>query len=127
MPRHKQGQCADRRLVPLYLARLHAMICLDPNALAEVNKLEAAFRKFGLVDPMHRMRALKSTITLATSFAFKLPFLAALALVALILSSTPGPVKAAQVEFDDASVADLEAAMKSGALSSEKLVKLCLA
>ena len=35
--------------------------------------------------------------------------------------------RAATVDFDDASVADLEAAMAAGTFSSEKLVQLCLA
>ncbi len=37
------------------------------------------------------------------------------------------PARAASVEFDDASVAELQAAMKAGTLTSEKLVQLCLA
>ena len=36
------------------------------------------------------------------------------------------PARAASVEFDDASVAELQAAMKAGTLTSEKLVQLCL-
>ncbi len=37
------------------------------------------------------------------------------------------PARAASVEFDDASVADLQAAMAAGTLTSEKLIELCLA
>ncbi len=37
------------------------------------------------------------------------------------------PARAASVQFDDASVAELQAAMKAGALTSEKLVQLCIA
>ena len=49
-----------------------------------------------------------------------------LAAVSTVMGSV-GPVAAAPVEFDQASITQLEAAMASGKLSSEKLVQLCLA
>jgi amidase len=54
---------------------------------------------------------------------FKRRLLAGLALGALLAA----PARAATVEFDDASVADLQAAMAAGTFTSEKLIELCLA
>ena len=42
------------------------------------------------------------------------------------LLATSAPVNAKQVEFDQASIPELEAAMAAGTLTSEKLVQLCL-
>ena len=47
--------------------------------------------------------------------------------VMLTVIGSAGSVAAAPVEFDQASITQLEAAMASGKLSSEKLVQLCLA
>ncbi len=57
--------------------------------------------------------------------SFKHQLLAGLA--AAMLVTAQGPARAGTVDFDDASVADLEAAMNAGTFSSEKLVELCLA
>ena len=48
------------------------------------------------------------------------------ALTAALLS-TAAPVSAKQVEFDQATIADLNAAFAAGTLTAEKLVELCLA
>src|SRR3954468_21091982 len=57
--------------------------------------------------------------------AFKRHLMGALGAAALL--GGQGSARAAMVDFDDASVADLEADMKAGTLTSEKLVELCLA
>ena len=57
--------------------------------------------------------------------SFKRHLLAGLA--AAMLVTMQSPARAATVEFDDASVADLQAAMNAGTFSSEKLIELCLA
>src|ERR1051325_8454900 len=49
-----------------------------------------------------------------------------LAAFAAALLSTSAPVNAKQVEFDQASIPELEAAMAAGTLTSEKLVQMCL-
>ena len=62
--------------------------------------------------------------------SLKHSLLAGLAAVLLLAGQRPAqaaPGQATMVDFDDASVADLEAAMNAGTLSSEKLVELCLA
>ena len=46
---------------------------------------------------------------------------------AAVLFGLAGTASARNVEFDDATVQELEAAMASGALTSEKLVELCIA
>ena len=56
--------------------------------------------------------------------SFKRSLLAGLAAAVL---AAQAPAQAAQVEFDDASVAQLQAAMAAGTFSSEKLIELCLA
>jgi amidase len=48
-------------------------------------------------------------------------------LAAGMLLAAQAPARAAMVDFDDASVADLQAAMQAGTFSSEKLIELCLA
>jgi len=55
-------------------------------------------------------------------------FLRALTLAAALLSLTMTQGSAAKaVEYDQATIADLSAAMTAGTLTSEKLVQLCLA
>ncbi|MHB1207142.1 MAG: hypothetical protein ACYCZX_16350, partial [Rhodospirillaceae bacterium] len=65
------------------------------------------------------------TPTSPSRHSFKRHLLAGLALGLLLAAQAPA--RAATVEFDDASVADLEAAMAAGTFSSEKLIELCLA
>ncbi len=60
------------------------------------------------------------------SFTTRRTFLASLAACLLLLGSA-GTLSAKTIDFDDASVAELEAAMASGALTSERLVQMCLA
>ena len=48
-------------------------------------------------------------------------------LTASLLFAVQTPAQAASVEFDDASVAEIQAAMAAGTFSSEKLIELCLA
>ncbi|MBX7197749.1 MAG: amidase [Rhodospirillaceae bacterium] len=50
-----------------------------------------------------------------------------LLLAGFALALAQGPAHAAALQFDDASVAELQAAMKAGTLTSEKLVQLCIA
>src|SRR5438477_9197393 len=51
---------------------------------------------------------------------------AATSAIALAAFLSAAPVKAKQVEFDQASIAELEGAMAAGTLTSEKLVQMCL-
>src|SRR3954469_21109401 len=53
-------------------------------------------------------------------------FAGVLALTAALLAST-APVSAKQVEFDQATIAELNAAFTAGTLTAEKLMELCLA
>ena len=60
---YKSGQLTSHRLVQLYLDRIEAydkngpqinsVITLNPDALAEADKLDAAFKKSGFVGPLH--------------------------------------------------------------------------
>ncbi len=60
---YKSGNLTCRQLVQMYLNRIaaydqkgpkiNAIITLNPNALAEADKLDAAFKKSGLVGPLH--------------------------------------------------------------------------
>ena len=54
-----------------------------------------------------------------------LPTMCAIGLVFLLVHLTP-PVSAAQLDLTRASIADINAAFEAGALTSEKLVELCL-
>lgn len=65
----------------------------------------------------------------ALSRPFARRLLTAAAAAAMLLAHAPADAaaKAATKEFDDASVAELEAAMDAGTLTAEKLVQLCLA
>ena len=53
-------------------------------------------------------------------------FASVVALTAALLGSA-APVMAKQVEFDQATIAELGAAMNAGTLTAEKLMELCLA
>ncbi|MDA2933948.1 amidase family protein [Acidobacteria bacterium AH-259-D05] len=60
---YKSGQLTSRRLVQLYLDRIeaydkngpkiNAIITVNPKALEEANKLDAAFKRSGPVGPLH--------------------------------------------------------------------------
>ncbi len=54
-------------------------------------------------------------------------FASAVALTAALLGSAAAPAMARQVEFDQATIAELAAAMNAGTLTAEKLMELCLA
>ncbi len=51
----------------------------------------------------------------------------AAALTAALLGAMANPARAKQIPFDQATIAELEAAMAKGTLSAEKLMELCLA
>ena len=55
-----------------------------------------------------------------------LTFASALVIGAALIGA-PRAAPAKDVAFDDATIADLESAMASGKLTSEKLVQMCLA
>ena len=54
-------------------------------------------------------------------------FLSVVALTAALLGSVAAPAMAKPVEFDQATIAELAAAMNAGTLTAEKLMELCLA
>jgi amidase len=68
---------------------------------------------------------LKSPHISSSRHSYKRHLLSGLA--AAMLLAAQAPARAAPVDFDDASVADLEAAMQAGTFTSEKLIELCLA